>query len=139
MQLKRDTEYALRIMISLAEYLKEEGGSSGISSAELISGAGIPKISFNRICKSLEEKGLILKKTDSEGNVWVCPGRDFWDQSIFSIGMAVEGNMDIFAVFDRRSEFMKKYGEKLKETQKNLTLVLSEETLKNMAESKHNI
>ena len=132
MQLKRDTEYAMRIMVYIAEYLKENGKRGGVPSSNVIANTGIPIFSFNRICERLEENGLIRKATIKEGEKWLYPGNGFWEQSILSIGEAVEGNMKIFLIFDKNSYFSQAYGKKLQETQKSLDHILSNTTLESI-------
>jgi len=132
MQLKRDTEYAMRIMIYIAELQKENGQQAGVPSSNMIAKAGIPIVSFNRISDRLEEKGLIRKEASVEGESWLYPGSGFWKQSILSIGEAVEGNMKIFDVFDRNSYISQTYGKVLLETQRDLEQILSEKTLESI-------
>ena len=129
MQLKRDTDYALRIMICIAEGLKISGKQEGVALSSVVASTGIPIVTFNRVCGRLEEKGLIRKEVSKEGEKWLYPCNDFWGQSLLSIGEAAEGNMEIFAVFDRNSYIAQTYGEKLKKTQKNLDKVFSEATM----------
>ena len=135
MHLKRDTEYALRIMTCMAEHLKKNRKAAGISSSCVIAETDISLITFNRICNCLEEKKLILKKSREEGDKWLYPGNDFWKQSIFTIGKAVEGNMELFVVFDKNAHFTQTYGNRLEEIQKNLEQVLLKTTLEELVES----
>ena len=124
MQLKRDTEYALRIMVYMAEYLKSHASQKGISSSNVISKTGIPLVSFNRICERLGDKGIIVRKNYNEGEKMLYPGKFFWEQSIFSLGECMEGNMDIFAVFDKNTFLTHTYGKELMNIQKEVKDVL---------------
>ena len=135
MQLKRDTEYAMRIMICIAEDRRKNGKKSGVPVSNVISSTGIPKVTFDRICGNLEEKGMIRKEITGEGEKYMYPGKGFWKQSVLSIGEAIEGNMEMFAVFDRSSCVIQKYGDKLKETQEKLNHVLSEITMESIVEN----
>jgi len=132
MQLKRDTEYALRIMTCIAEHLKKDGPQAGVSPHEVITDTGIPVVTFYRICRYLEEQQIILKRASIDGRKRLYPGKDFWQHSILSIGRAVEGNMELFILFDKSTPFAKTYGEKLQETQADLNQLLSKTTLKDM-------
>ena len=133
MHLKRDTEYALRIMVFIAEYLKENRDrSGGIPCSFIIAGTGTPVIAFKRVIGLLEENALIIMNGRNKKIKEVFPGRDFWKQSIFSIADAVEGNMEIFALFDRNSYLTHAYYETLKTTQDKLTRALSDITLAEM-------
>jgi len=129
MQLKRDTEYAMRIMVYIAEHLKQSGKRTGTPSSTVIANTGIPMVTFNRICSRLEDTGMIRKEISKDGEKWLYPGNGFWEQSILSIGEAVEGNMKIFVIFDKKSYLSQSYGEKLQEIQNSLDQILSETTL----------
>jgi len=129
MQLKRDTEYAMRIMVYIAEHLKQSGKRTGTPSSTVIANTGIPMVTFNRICSRLEDNGMIRKEISKDGEKWLYPGNGFWKQSILSIGEAVEGNMKIFVIFDKKSYLSQSYGEKLQEIQNSLDQILSETTL----------
>lgn len=132
MQLKRDTEYALRIMVHMAEHLKGNGKQTGIPSTNVIANTGIPIVTFNRICGCLEDNGMIRKEIDENGEKWLYPGHRFWEQSILSIGEAVEGNMKIFVIFDKNFNLSQSYGKKLQETQNSLDHILSQTTLESI-------
>ncbi len=132
MQLKRDTDYAVRIMVCMAESLQENEDKKGMTAAEIIATTGIPRASFFRICGYLEEHQLLRKVTEADGEIWIYPGRDFWDQSLFSISEAVEGNMQIFVIFGRNSHLLKKYGKQFEQVQEKVSESLAEITLKSI-------
>ena len=132
MQLKRDTEYAMRIMVYIAEHLKQKGKRTGTPSSNVIANTGIPIVTFNRICGRLEDSGMIRKEVGEDGEKWLYPGNGFWEQSILSIGEAVEGNMKILVIFDKNSSLSQSYGKKLQETQNSLDYILSKTTLESI-------
>ena len=132
MQLKRDTEYAMRIMVYIAEHLKQSGKRTGTPSSTVIANTGIPMVTSNRICSRLEDTGMIRKEISKDGEKWLYPGNGFWEQSILSIGEAVEGNMKIFVIFDKNSSLSQSYGKKLQETQNSLDYILSKTTLESI-------
>ena len=132
MQLKRDTEYALRIMICIAEDIKNNGGQEGIRCTKVLAETGIPLVGFYRICRQLEENGLVRNEIKANGEKWMYPGDGFWDQSILSIGEAMEGTMKLFAVFDKNSYLSQQYGKKLNETQTSLNKILIKTTMKEL-------
>lgn len=129
MQLKRDTEYALRIMLCIAEELQNSDRQKGFPSTLVLEKTAVPLVSFYRICRSLEANGLICNGIKEDGVKWIYPGKDFWSQNILSIGEAIEGTMMLFAVFDKNSYFTQAYGEKLKDVQNSLNEVLSKTTI----------
>ena len=135
MQLKRDTDYALRIMICTAKHIQKNNYDKGVLKTDIATDTGIPKPAFNRICSRLEEKGMLYTATGAKGEKLLFPGVDFWQQSILTIGEAVEGNMKVFILFDKNASPAPYYKESLTKAQKNLEDVLSDATLESMLET----
>ncbi len=135
MQLKRDTDYALRIMICTAKHIQKNNIDKGVLMADIATDTGIPKLAFNRICSRLEEKGMLYTATGAKGEKLLYPGVDFWQQSILTIGEAVEGNMKVFILFDKNASPAPYYKESLTKAQKNLEDALSDATLESMLET----
>ena len=133
MQLKRYTDYALRIMVCLEERLKRDRSLQGVPAPDVIAAAGIPIVSFNRICGLLEEHRLIYRKISRANEVRLYPGENFKKQSLLSVAEAVEGNMDVFAVFDRQSSVVQMYESKLFEVQRKMYRELSGVTIAKLA------
>lgn len=130
MQLKRDTDYALRIMLRMAEHFKETGKQTGILSSYIIAKTGIPVVTFNRIVKRMEEHNLLYKITGPGGITWLYSRKDFWDQSLLSIVKTIEDGTDIFGVFDRNYYTEEIYGRIIMEVQSVLDQAMSEMTIK---------
>ena len=104
MQLKRDTDYALRIMICTAKHIQKNNQDKGVLKTDIATDTGIPKPAFNRICSRLEEKGMLYTATGAKGEKLLFPGVDFWQH----------------------------YKESLSKAQKNLENILSDATLESM-------
>lgn len=135
MQLKKDTDYAWRIMICTAKHIQKDNYNKGVLMADIVADTGIPKPAFNRICSTLEEKGMLYTAIGAKGERLLYPGVDFWQQSILSIGEAVEGNMKVFVLFDKNAGPTRYYAESLTKIQNNLEDVLSDATLESMLRS----
>ncbi len=129
MQLKRDTEYAMQIMVCIAETLSKDRKEIGITETEILTKTGLPKFCFLRICGYLEEHHLIYRNTKENGEPCLCPGESFWEQSLFSIAEAVEGNMQIFVIFPDKSHLIQAYGQVFRSTQQKIQHLLSEVTM----------
>ena len=129
MQLKRDTEFAMQIMVCIAERQKEDKKMTGVPTSEVITETRIPLVTFQRICGYLEERQLIRKETMADGDSRLYPGKNFWGQSLLSIAEAVEGNMQIFVIFNRNTSLVQKYGAVFKDAQKEVSKSLSNITL----------
>lgn len=102
MQLKRDTDYALRMLLYLAR--QEDSGESGIAVPEISRQTSIPVAVASRLCKKLENARL-LKMVESAGHrAQFAPHNDVLDKTVFDVICAAEGNCSLFAVFDKTTE-----------------------------------
>ena len=135
MHLKRDTDYALRILLYIAEYLRKNRGSSGVISSEIVSKTGVPMVSYSRISEILEMNEVIQKITNNEGEIRIYPGRRFWEQNLKSIAEMVERNIDIFLLFDWNYYHLLSYGHQLNQVQRVLDKALHEVTISSLIES----
>ena len=97
MQLKKDTDYAWRIMICTAKHIQKDNYNKGVLMADIVADTGIPKPAFNRICSTLEEKGMLYTAIGAKGERLLYPGVDFWQQSILSrnAGINVEKRLNL--------------------------------------------
>ena len=136
MQLKRETDYAIRVMICIAEALKDRGEEAGVSASEIIGRTQIPRVSFYRICSYLEESQLIVKKGGKNREVLFYPGELFWEQSLLSVAEAVEGNMRIFVLFGRNTSLLKKYAPVVRTVQNEIDAALSAVTMESIVNQK---
>ncbi len=134
MQLKRETEYALRIMICLAEQFGSiRADMTGIQMTEIIERTNIPKIVFGRIFTLLEERDLVRKAANTAGETTVFPGKKFWNQSLLSVALIIEGNMNIFFIFDQTFSVFLPYKDQFMRIQKEIEQVLSQMTMKEIS------
>ncbi len=125
MQLKRDTDYALRILLCMGEQsLDGDAPAAGLTLPELSARAGVPKISANRICGYLECKNILSKRREN-GELLYFPGEALTRQTLLDVLSATEGGAHLFAVFDRKTELYRTYGAQLEAVQKAIEDVLS--------------
>lgn len=101
MQLKRDTEYALRLLFCAMQSMKQQ--DKGLSSMELSRKAGVPITIGNRLCQTLEEAHLINVMESSDGRRKYIFKNNTKKKTIYDVILAVEGSVEIFAVFDPSS------------------------------------
>ena len=131
MQLKRDTDYALRILFYIGgQQSGTDAASNGFSSSDISTQTGVPRMSVDRICGYLGEKRIIAAKTAENGEYLYYPGPGFGRKSLLEVVRAAEGGADIFAVFDRKSPFYRAHGARLREIQAGLDKLLSDISLK---------
>lgn len=134
MQLTRDSDYAMRIMIGMTECLEEAAdASAGVEHTGLLLRTGIPWVRFNRIVRRLEEHGILREEKTSQGETRIHAGDEFWSQSVRSIAQAVEGNTKVFALFDMRLPLYVKYGGELIGLQEEVDGILEGATIRGIA------
>ncbi len=135
MQLKRDTDYALRILCCLGRQAAEGApAGAGISLLEISSHAGVPKLSARRICGCLKAKKLLSTKKEPNGAVLYYPGELFPTCSLWDVMSATEDNVHLFAVFDRKSDFFKINGKRLENIQNEIERIFQNTTLAKLTE-----
>lgn len=110
MQFKRDTDFAVRIMIGLAERLYGSDRREEVSAVEIFTACGIPLVTFRRICEALADNKLIQTRTNEKGEVQILPVGNIRERSLLVIAEAIEGTVDVFSVFEPKSNLMSRYG-----------------------------
>lgn len=114
MQLKRDTDYALRLLQCMAKNAQIEGG---VALFELCRTTGVPKTVAERLCRRLT-KAKMITLTDEERLCFeICA--ETQDKTILDVIQAVEGNLNLFAVFDQSTELYKSCKELFAQTEEN--------------------
>ena len=116
MQLKRDTDYALKILLNIAESINASENSEAVSLREISLNTKIPKQIAGRLCERLSEAGFIHECTEG-GTGTYAADEVLSDVTLFDVVEAVEGTSEIFAVFDKNSELYRKYGSALDHTE----------------------
>ena len=106
MQLKRDSDYAFRVLHHMEEQDGRDGSFRGLSISELSRGAGIPRRSAERICGYLV-KGQILKESTADNGMMFEKGERWDSASFLDVIKATEGSTDLFAIFDRKHKAYK--------------------------------
>ena len=102
MQLKRDTDYALRLLLCTARQTQEN--TSGISLQTLSKETHVPITIATRLCSKMEDADLLKIANSSEKSKRYLLGEDTINKTLYDVICAIEGHRDIFAVFDRTTE-----------------------------------
>lgn len=139
MQLKRDTDYAIRILFCLKETIVSELSESqtGLTLSEIAANTGLARTTAGRICDSLVENGLIhVSGNDGSGEVTYYADQKMLKHSLLDVIEATESTGNIFAVFDRKSLMYKNCRKELERMQKKCEKVLSSTTLEKFLDKK---
>ena len=137
MQLKRDTDYALRILFHIGEQCSaKEEVPSGLSLLDISSRTGIPRISAQRICGYFVASKALLSARTKDNETRYYPGPRFYRQSLLSIIETIERSADLFAVFEKNSHFYKLRGQRLQAAQQAVEQTLDDITLEDLLTKK---
>lgn len=135
MQLKRDTELALRILYCLQN--RSDGGERNARRkpglAEISIQTMIPKVTARRICTRLCDSGMIGVFRESERReaaFYLKPV--FFRSSLLDVIRAMENTGRIFAVFDRESPMYLVCGTKMEKAEREVEAQLAEVSLESL-------
>ncbi len=102
MQLKRDTDYALRILLCAAKQNPEN--KLGMTVPEFSKNASVPATIAARLCRNLTDAKFLNVSDPSDGCVRYMLRQSAFQKTILNVICAVEDHRDLFAVFDRSTE-----------------------------------
>ena len=109
MQLKRDTDYAIRILLVMAEPALSKKELQGLDLKTICEKTSVSRQIAIRLCGLLSDAGFIKKEETDVSTIYI-PESDLLEKTVLDIIDAVEGQSNLFAVFDRRAEIYTKYG-----------------------------
>lgn len=109
MQLKRDTDYAIRILLVMAETALNRKELQELDLKTICEKTSVPRQIALRLCNLLSDAGFI-EKVETDGSTTYIPESDLLEKTVLDIVDAVEGQSNLFAVFDSRAEIYTKYG-----------------------------
>lgn len=140
MQLKRDTDYAIRILLVMAEPVPDKE-LQGLKIKTICEKTDIPRQIALRLCNLLSGLGFIKKEGEGESATYT-PESNLPEKTVLDIIKAVEGQSNLFAVFDRRTEMYERYGHLLESVNEILLRELNNVTIQTILgreQSKHNL
>lgn len=108
MQLKRDTDYAFRILLVMAESATDKE-FQGLKAKEICEKTDVPRQIVLRLCNLLSAMGFIKKDEADKSTIYI-PESDLPKKTLLDVIQVIEGQTNLFAVFDRRTEIYQRYG-----------------------------
>lgn len=108
MNLQRDTDHALRIIICIVKLCSNKAVyRQGISMYNICIQTGVQKINASRICDTLCQKGLLVSALPKDGSTpGFLPAKDIEKLTLLELIDIIEGNTNIFALFNTQHKFM---------------------------------
>ncbi len=129
MQLKRNTDYALRILLCVAEYPDE----NGIPLPKLCKHSSIPHTIAVRLCRKLVDENILTETTIGNRTFFaINPGAN--NITLYDVILAIEGTVDLFAVFDHSTELYMQCGDNLNIIEEWLTKGLKEINIRELTD-----
>lgn len=102
MQFKRDTDYALRLLLCAAR--QRQADPPEIPVQVLSREAQVPLTIANRLCAKMVDAEL-LRTVNSAGNArGYLLSENAMSRTLYDVVCAIEGHSDLFAVFDQSTE-----------------------------------
>lgn len=132
MQLKRDTDFALRILFCIKQNQDKKDAESpgGLTLTEIAKQTGVPKLAAGRICDRLQVKGMIRLSGEQEHmEKTYSSTEELLTFSLLDIIEAVEGTGQLFAVFNRNSSMYRSCRGQIMKAQKRAENALAKTTL----------
>lgn len=102
MQLKRDTDYALRILLCAAK--QDPENKFGMTVPEFSKNTSVPVTIASRLCRNLADAKFLNVTDPSDGCVRYMLRQSAFKKTLLNVICAVEDHGDLFAVFDRATE-----------------------------------
>lgn len=132
MQLKRDTDYALRILYCLyIDSSFEDPYNLGLSIQEIARKTGLQTYIIKRLCELLEPPGFIICSANN-GFPRLFASKELCNRSLFDVVEAVEGGANLFAVFFPSSLMYKQCHVNFQKTEKKFITLLKRTLLSDL-------
>lgn len=130
MQLKRDTDYALRLLLCAAR--QTCGKASGISLQDLSRETMVPTAIATRLCLKMTDADLLQPAVNSGKAKRYLLGKGAMNKTLYDVICAVEAHNDIFAVFDRSTELFSSGSSYFQRVEQELESALNKVTLRQL-------
>lgn len=128
MNLKRETDYSIRIIYCLLQ--GEE--SEKLNTNKICKKTNIPWRIVERVCDTLYNGGIISRDFGKDKKCVYYLTEKNREKSLFDIVLAIESQADIFAVFDKNSEMFRHCGKYLQKNSRKMEDCLKEMTIDKM-------
>lgn len=127
MQLKRDTDYALRILLCAAK--QNSGNEHGMTASEFSKNTAVPLTIAARLCRKLTETEFLKTVNVNDHGVRYMIRQSALEKTVLNVICAMEEQGRLFAVFDRSTELYAVCKEYFDEVDRDLAGSLSAMTI----------
>lgn len=130
MQLKRDTDYAIRIIWSVCRAKTEKDESIIIS--EICKQIGVARTIALRICNKLTEREILAADIAAKHEIKFTVSDKTKEKTLYDVVEAIEGSSELLAMFDKSFESYANCGELFDSLEETFNSKLKEKTLGEM-------
>ena len=142
MQLKRDTDFAMRTLYCLNQNndTTDPDKPAGLSLSEISMQTGVPRPTLVRLCEKLEAYEIIhsLPEENNTDPIYYS-GSALLNVSLLDVIVVIEGSGEIFSVFDHRSVVYSDCGCQLQRVQNSVEKILNNASMKILFGTRRNI
>lgn len=138
MQLKRDVDYALRLLLCVAKQKQTKGKKNGLTVLELSKNTAIPMTIVSRLCNKMKEERLLKVQELCTNNIEYTIGRNTLNKTLFDVIRAIEGCSGLFSVFDKSTALYKHCQPYFEKIERQFEVSLEDITLKELLEKIEN-
>ena len=135
-QLKRDTDYALRVLSSIRESGQTDRRARGLTQLEISRQSGIPRLAVGRICLHVKAPQTAGGQETGDPRYYTPDG--FAGLTLLDVVEASEGTGKIFAVFDRQSPMYRECEEQIRAVEDTVEQELRNVSLKTFLKMHNN-
>ena len=105
MQLKRDIDYSLRILLYVVKQEEYNKKAIGMTVSELSKNATIPSTIVSRLSRKMNDMKLLKAAKTPEGNMRYTSYGNTAERTLLDVICAIEGHSSLFSVFDKSTAF----------------------------------
>lgn len=132
MQLKRDVDYSLRLLLCVAKQKQSKSKKKGLTALELSKNTAIPITIVSRLCNKMKEERLLKAQELSTNNIEYTIDRNILNKTLFDVIRAIEGYSGLFSVFDKSTVLYKHYQPYFEKIERQFEGSLEDITLKDL-------
>ena len=130
MQLKRDTDHALRIVAFVDKACGQTGEKQAILLSEICAKTKVPRTAARRLCRDLVDCRILTQYTEKTGGTLYAPGTACESSTLLDVVRAVEKTDSLFAVFDHTTPLFQSKKNIFAQIDRKVKNALSEVTLR---------
>lgn len=128
MQLKRDIDYSLRILLCVVQ----QKNDNGMTVFELSRHTSVPSTIVSRLCSQMTKAKFLMAVESSSSNKEYTACQDTLSKTLLDVIQMIEGTNSLFSVFDKSSNLYANCKSYFEEIEQQFSASLKEITIKDL-------